>query len=690
MRVLAVVLCSWSLASALTLQAEANPIRKVVTILQDMQKELQTEGETEKAMFDKFMCYCDGNNDGLSKQAEAAGQKIVELKSKLEAEKAEKAQLDQELVAHKSDRESAKADLEQATSIREKEHAEFVAASGDQKANLDALTGAIAALEKGMGAFVQTAQSGRLERVIRDSSAVDDYEKSNLLNLLQGKASGDYAPQGGEITGMLKSMKDEMDKDMGGIVKDEESAQTGFESLAAAKTSQIQAASEAIESKTVRSGELAVSITTTADDIEDTTKEMTETQEFAANLVATCATKKKEWAERQAMRAEEIAAVSEAVKILNDDDALDLFKKTLSLAQAPAYLQEKAGSSVSLRARRILSTLSKRSGSHAMQLSLMQSALGAGSVDFSKILSQIDGMVKVLNEEQKADDEQKAFCEKEIASTETSKANTEDAIQQSQATIEEMEDESSALASEIAGLQDEIKSLDKAVAEATETRKEEHAEYLQFQTENSAAVELIDKAKNRLFKFYRPNLHKEEPKKELTEEEQLLKASGAEDLIATVAPAFIQVRSGAAPAPPPATWDAYQKKDGKSNGVIGLMEMLMKELQDGITTSRHEEDTAQKDYERLMSDSQKSRATMVESITTKESAKAELDTGIVATKEKLASQESQLASIKQGLSELHAQCDFLIENYDLRKEARVNELEGLKNAKSVLNGASFE
>jgi hypothetical protein len=541
-----------------------------------------------------------------------------------------------------------------------------------------------------MGAFVQTAQSGRLERVIRDSSAVDDYEKSNLLDFLQGKAAGDYAPQSGEITGMLKAMKDEMDKDMGGMVKDEETAQTGFEELAAAKTSQIQAASEAIESKTVRSGELAVSITTTADDIEDTTAEMNETQEFVANLVATCATKKKEWAERQKIRAEEISAVSEAIKILNDDDALDLFKKTLSLAQAPAYLQEKLGSSKSLRARRILATLSKRSGNHAMQLALMQSALGAGKVDFSAILKQIDGMEKVLNEEQKADDEQKTFCEKEIATSETDKANTEDAIGISQATIQEMEEESSALASEITGLQQEIKDLDKAVAEATETRKEEHAEFLQFQTENSAAVELIDKAKNRLFKFYRPNLHKEAPKKELTEEEQLLKASGAEDLIATAAPAFIQVRSGAAPAPPPATWDAYKKKDGKSNGVIGLMEMLMKELQDGITTSRHEEDTAQKDYERLMSDSQKSRATMVESITTKESAKAELDSGIVSTKEKLASQETQLANIKQGLAELHSQCDFLIENYDLRKEARANEIEGLKNAKSVLNGASFE
>merc|ERR1719171_1847163 len=100
MRVTALLLCSWSCA-ALTLQTEANPIRKVVTLLQDMQKEIEAEGEKEKGLYDKFMCYCDGNTDGMSESAEEAAQRITELKSKLEAEKSEKAQLDQELMQHK-------------------------------------------------------------------------------------------------------------------------------------------------------------------------------------------------------------------------------------------------------------------------------------------------------------------------------------------------------------------------------------------------------------------------------------------------------------------------------------------------------------------------------------------------------------------------------------------------------------
>merc|ERR1719305_500050 len=181
----------------------------------------------------------------------------------------------------------------------------------------------------------------------------------------------------------------------------------------------------------------------------------------------------------------------------------------------------------------------------------------------------------------------------------------------------------------------------------------------------------------------------------------ILAASGRSDMIATAAPemiagtsiaAFAQVqqRTAAAPPPPPATWDAYQKKDGKSNGVIALMDMLMKELQDGITEAENEEKTAQKDYERLMVESKESRASMSESITSKEVAKADLDTKIEATKEKKSSEEAQLASLKQTIVQLHADCDFLVENYDLRKAARENEVEGLANAKSVLSGANFE
>merc|ERR1719453_2156094 len=292
----------------------------------------------------------------------------------------------------------------------------------------------------------------------------------------------------------------------------------------------------------------------------------------------------------------------------------------------------------------MISSLMRKGSKHHVELALIELGLKSKAVDFSKILAMIDGMVKVLGEEQKDDDTQKSYCDKEITKSEGEKADTEEAISTSEAAIEEMTEESATLADEIKRLQKEVKDLDKAVAEATEQRKEEHEEFITFQTENNAALQLIEKAKNKLFKFYRPNQYAEAPKKELTEEEKILAASGRSDMIATAAPELVQTQlyaqlrqytaddSAAAPPPPPATWDAYQKKDGKSNGVIALMDMLLKELQDGITEAENEEKTAQKDYERLMVESKESRSSMSDSITSKEVAKADLDTKIEATK----------------------------------------------------------
>ena len=63
-----IVLLSVLIGSAAAAEAGANPIRKVVTLMQNMQKEIEAEGAKEKELFDKFMCYCSGGTDGLKKR----------------------------------------------------------------------------------------------------------------------------------------------------------------------------------------------------------------------------------------------------------------------------------------------------------------------------------------------------------------------------------------------------------------------------------------------------------------------------------------------------------------------------------------------------------------------------------------------------------------------------------------------
>merc|ERR550537_46763 len=116
---------------------------------------------------------------------------------------------------------------------------------------------------------------------------------------------------------------------------------------------------------------------------------------------------------------------------------------------------------------------------------------------------------------------------------------------------------------------------------------------------------------------------------------------------------------------------------------------MVREIETDMKDAEYEEKTAQSDYAKLMAESQETRAANSKGITTKATAKAELEGKLEAEKGMLADTSEDLNLIATTLSDLHAQCDFLLQNYDLRKEARTNEIESLKNAKAILSGANF-
>merc|ERR1719324_1223607 len=131
---------------------------------------------------------------------------------------------------------------------------------------------------------------------------------------------------------MLKSMKDELSRDMASLQKDEDAAVKGFEGMKASKQKEIEFADESIESKKERVGTLAVEIVKAKDTVEDSAAESAAAKKFAATLEKQCAAKKAEWAKVCKERADELAAIGEAIGILTDDDALDVFKKSLPAA----------------------------------------------------------------------------------------------------------------------------------------------------------------------------------------------------------------------------------------------------------------------------------------------------------------------------------------------------------------------
>jgi len=297
---------------------------------------------------------------------------------------------------------------------------------------------------------------------------------------------------------------------------------------------------------------------------------------------------------------------------------------------------------------------------------------------FDEVKKMIDDMVVLLGKQQKDDDTQKAYCEDEFEKSADEEAASKTKLAQTDAKLSELTDTIGTLMEEISALGASIAALDKSVADATEQRKEEHSAYVESMQMNEAAAGLVDKAKNRMQKFYNPTLYKAPPKTERSMEQKTIDAG-----------TFVQVHSNVAPPPAPEMPSGPVQKNAKSAGVIGMMDTIIRDLQNDMKDSEYEEKTAQKDYAGLMADSQATRAGDSKSLTGKTTTKAEVENELMTTKEVRSATATDLKQVQTVIQELHAACDFIMQNADLRKEARTNEIEGLKNAKAVLSGASF-
>merc|ERR1719247_2879539 len=134
-------------------------------------------------------------------------------------------------------------------------------------------------------------------------------------------------------------MTDRMNKDLAEATASEQAAIKAFNELMAAKEKEVAALSKAIEQKMTRLGELQVEIVEMKEDLDDTTKALAGDKKFLADLEKNCATKTEEHAANMKLRGEELLALADTIKILNDDDALELFKKTLPGSASLLQLQ---------------------------------------------------------------------------------------------------------------------------------------------------------------------------------------------------------------------------------------------------------------------------------------------------------------------------------------------------------------
>merc|ERR1719161_153513 len=614
----------------------------------------------------------------------------------------EKAKLDPDNHKANKDREDAKEAIAKASGIRDKDAAAFAKESSEDESNLDALTKALAAIEKGMaGGFLQTNAASHIRQLSLNMD-MTDVDRDMLVSFLSSSQGNGYAPASGEIVGILKQMKDTMEKDLEELKAQEATAIQDYEGMMAAKEKEIAAATQAIEEKTKRTGEVAVEIVNLKEDLEDTQEDLAKDQKFLADLQKNCVIKKKEWEEIKKMRSEELIAIADTIKILNDDDALELFKKTAASAGASLLQVQVSAREVREKAFQALNNVRKSRKNYSIDLIAL--ALRSKKVSFDKVITMIDEMIALSAKQQEEDDAKKEYCLAQIDMTEDKIKEIDLTLSDLEKMMDATDGQIKTLAEELKVLEEDIVKLDRTVAEATFQRKEEHADYEATLAANNAVVGIIEFAKNRLQKFYNPKLYKPPPKRELTEEERItlnmggtLAPTNPPGGIAGTGISFIQEDDEAqesdsdleAPPPPPSTGGAYKKKGEESGGVIAMMDMMKADVEKETQELEFGEKDSQEEYEEMCKDASEKRTADMKSITEKSGVQAELKAELEKAKDDKLATGKELMGSKEYLQEVHDDCDWLLEKYDMRKEARANEVEAMKTAKAVLQGANY-
>merc|ERR1719191_1422869 len=177
-----------------------------------------------------------------------------------------------------------------------------------------------------------------------------------------------YAPQSGQIFGILNQMKEDFEVNLSEAQKTEAKAKAEYDTLKAAKEDEIATGRKLIVSIDASIAETQEKYAQEAKQLEDTEEQLAMDTEFLKNLKEKCATMDADYDKRVKDRLTEIDAVSDTIAILNSDESFEAFDKMV----APVFLQTDSSASQQERRQRAVSALQRAAGvSGSPQIALL-------------------------------------------------------------------------------------------------------------------------------------------------------------------------------------------------------------------------------------------------------------------------------------------------------------------------------
>jgi len=703
--------------------SQERPIAKVLKLLRDMAKQLDKERQDDEKVYDHLYCWCKKGTEEKSALIAAMDQEMAEQKASNEAAFAEMQKLNGELQALQGKIAAKSADITKMEGECMKAYQEFSAEDLELKKTINALKTAIKILGGHHGGFLQDASSSSKERkdfrnavqTVLGSEIAEGFlaDKPEVVSMLQrsiGMENADgvamiqqpgyasYAPQSGQIFGIMEQMLEETEDKRSAAAKEEEARQKGCEEGLAAGKEELKLMQETTAKKEGRLGEVTAANAEAKAAYDIAFEKKQDAAAFLKKLTAQCNQSKADFESRTKSRNLEMEAINDTVKILDSDEAFKSFGKTLSFAQIRAHRQSNKAflsskknidnlfdSAFSTSPAERAAHLLEGAAAKSAKVALIQQLVRSSSVDkgaIQQVQKAIDDLVAELKQVQSDEVDFRDECVKDknrinldLEQKEMEKEDGENL----KATLEE---DIAADTKHIEKTQEESKVLAESAAEATKDREEEHAEFLAAAAEQQTTIDILQKAMERLNQVYG------DFKSVATSKDQA--ASLLEANPGYGADVTYERESADTPGSAPAAFTgggATAKNEGGKK-IIALLTKIQDEAKAELTQLTQSEKDEAANYADFMGNTKRSLELNTESIDKTSEKKANEEEMLGETEASLKGALDAQFALTEEFGDMQKRCDFIFKNFDVTQRARRDEIEALLDAKHVLGGAA--
>mmetsp|Transcript_87559 Transcript_87559/g.231732 ORF Transcript_87559/g.231732 Transcript_87559/m.231732 type:complete len:712 (-) Transcript_87559:136-2271(-) len=667
--------------------AEANPLGKVLELLNKLSEKVTTEGESADKAYNTYVEWCDDAASEKRHEIKSSTSKKQKLESSIDKLSADITICDSKINQLAESAASASKDLDAATAIRKKEAAEFESNEAELMDTVDTLKRAVSIvtkeMEKNPASFAQIDNSN-FKAVMQSLSAVVDAaslsaaNKDKLMALVQSSSqnqdSGDdelsgapaaavYKSHSAGLVDLMEDLQEKAEEDLGALRKAESNAKQNYLMLKQSLEDSMSNSGKDLDDEKAAKSAAEEEKAGHQKDLSVVMKALEGAESMLAMIKSECMSVAADHEASVASRAEELKVVTQAKDILEASNSAALDQTGPSFVQVGSGMRSRAD----LKRAEVLSVvkrLAKRFHSSTMtQLASRIAAViklkGASGEDpFAKIKGMIEDMIAKLELEAASAAEEKAYCDDELAKTKEKKSELEEDLDKLSAKIDKAMAKSTGLKGDVKNLQAELAEVAKLQAQVDGVRRSENAIFNEEKAELDKALEGVRRALTVLRQYFGKG-----------EADSLLQSSGS---------SLLDIMRQ--PKPPM----SFSKSSGAGAGIIGILEVCESDFAKELSKITTEEEDSQSNYEETTQENRKDTEMKIQEVRYKVRAFKALDKNIADMAEDKDTLTAQQSAVLEYWSKITDRCGATPEPFEERRKRREQEIAGLKEALSVL------